>query len=136
MQKIIFNTDTVIIHYDESQDYMLIIWKKNCGNILNYKYSGEIADLSEVIKAKAPKKLMVDMAACTYSITSESGPWYENTLFSMYGELPHGKVAIILPNNLFVHAFFDAVSAHEKLDFNTNIQYFRDAGTAGDWLNE
>lgn len=50
-------------------------------------------------------------------------------------DLPSGKVAIVLPDNLTMHASFDAVSAHENLDLKTRIQYFKDSGQANGWLS-
>jgi hypothetical protein len=134
MKTTIFENDFVTVNYDESESYMIIIWNKDCGNVINEQYSEIIDRTGEIITNKAPKRLLVDMSACSYSITPDTGPWYENTLFSMYGDLPHGKAAIVLPQNLNVQAFFDAVSAYENTDFKTKIQYFKDAGKAGDWL--
>lgn len=54
----------------------------------------------------------------------------------MYGDLPRGKFAIVLPHNLAMHASFDAVTAHENLDLKTKIQYFKDPRQANDWLSK
>jgi hypothetical protein len=136
MEKEVFENHVLIIRHDEEKNYMTIKWKAGCGNILSEKYADETNIIKEMIRTGVPDKLMVDMSGCSYSITSETGPWYENTLFSMYGDLPPGRVAIVLPSNLVMQASFDAVTAHENLDQNTRIQYFKDSGQADDWLNK
>jgi hypothetical protein len=134
MNKEIFDNPLLTIRHDEDNDYMRIKWKAGCGNILSGNYEDEVEIIKEKIRSNSPERLLVDMSGCSYSITTETGPWYENALFRMYGDLPRGKVAIVLPYNLTMHASFDAVSAHESLDLKTSIQYFKDSGQAEDWL--
>ncbi len=136
MIKEIFDNPVLTIRHDEDKNYMTVKWKAGCGNILSGEYTGETDIIRDKIRNIAPEKLMVDMSGCSYSITTETGPWYENTLFSMYGDLPPGRVAIILPFNLVMHASFDAVTAHENLDHKTKIQYFKDHEQAADWLKK
>lgn len=135
MNNTIFKSDIITVHYDDSEDYMVVEWEKECGNILDEDYSGEIDKIKEMVKDKTPEKLLVDMSGCSYSITPDTGPWYKNSLFEMYGEISANKVAIVLPHNLHTHAFFDSVAAHENVDFKTEIQYFSDTGKAFNWLN-
>jgi hypothetical protein len=134
MNNEIFDNPVLTILHDEDNDYMTIKWKAGCGNILSNNYTDEVDIIKEKIRSESPGRLLVDMSGCSYSITSETGPWYKNNLFSMYGDPPPGKVAIVLPDNLTMHASFDAVSAHENLDTKTRIQYFKDSGQANDWL--
>ena len=134
--KEIFDNPVLTIHHDEDKNFMIVKWKEDCGNILSDKYADEIEIIGSKIRAKAPEKLIVDMSGCSYSITPETGPWYENPIFSMYGDLPSGKVAIVLPYNLVMHASFDAVTAHENLGMKTKIQYFRNQEQANDWLSK
>ena len=136
MNKELFDSPVLTVHYDEDKNHMTIKWKASCGNILSDKYADETEIIRSKIRTKAPEKLMVDMSGCSYSITTDTGPWYENPLFSMYGELPSGRVAIILPYNLAMQASFDAVTAHENLDPKTKIQYFKDQKQASDWLEK
>ncbi len=136
MDNTLFENEIIAVHYDESEDYMVIEWGEKCGNILDKDYAGEIDKIKEIIADTTPKKLLVDMSGCSYSITPDTGPWYKNTLFAMYGDISAGKVAIVLPHNLHSHAFFDAVTAHEDVDIKTRIQYFSDTSKAFDWLNK
>jgi hypothetical protein len=136
MDKELFNNAVLTIGHDQDNNLMRVTWKAGCGNILSDKYADEAEIIRNKVKSKAPDKLLVDMSGCSYSITTETGPWYNNTLFNMYGDLPHGRVAIVLPYNLAMHASFDAVTAHENLDMKTRIQYFKNVGQAEQWLNK
>jgi hypothetical protein len=134
MKTKIVDNEIVVIYHFENEEFLMIRWQENCGNILNEKYSAEIDNLKQIISEMSPKKIMVDMTSCSYNLTPDTGPWYENKLFTLYNDVTHGKVALILPGNLWAHAFFEVVSAYESMDFKTEIQFFKDAGKAADWL--
>jgi hypothetical protein len=136
MENKIFDNPVLSIHHDEDKNYMTVRWKPGCGNILSDRHAAGADIIRSKIMDKSPVRLMVDMSACSYGITPETGPWYKNPLFSMYGDLPRGKFAIVLPHNLAMHASFDAVTAHENLDLKTKIQYFKDRDQANDWLEK
>jgi hypothetical protein len=134
MKTKISDNEAVAIHHSKDEEFLMIKWKKDCDNILDEKYSGEIDNLKQIISERAPKKIMVDMASCSYNLTPDTGPWYENKLFAWYNDLTYVKVALILPGNLWSHSFFEVVSAYDNTDFKTEIQFFKDADKAADWL--
>lgn len=136
MYRQIFNNDNITIAMDEKNETMVIDWKKECGNINNGKNTNEIEAMRNFINKVKPPKLLVNMSPCVYRISPDTGPWYENELFSMYADLPPRKIALIIPRNLFAHAFFDAASARENLDPNTRMQYFDELNKAKEWLDK
>jgi hypothetical protein len=135
MIETIFENDFVIISQSSHNSILVIKWKGKCGNIIDQAHTALFEDIRNLIKNIAPVKLLADMSECDYHLTPDTGTWYENPMFAMYGELPPRQIAIILPQNLFVNAFFDAYRAHEVADTNVKIQYFEAAEKAWNWLN-
>lgn len=136
MFKQLFDNDFITVAMNKKTDTMVIDWKKKCGNIVDDERLGEQIRIRQIIEDHQPDKLLVNMAACYYHILPGSGPWYEHTLFSMYADLPPNRIALIVPRNLFAHAFFDAALAREKIDPNTRFQYFNDIDQAKEWLEQ
>ncbi len=52
----------------------------------------------------------------------------------MYTDSPARKIALVMPENLFVNAFFEASRAQETIDVTIDLQYFDDHQKALDWL--
>ncbi|MFP4470215.1 MAG: hypothetical protein ACLFPE_06010 [Bacteroidales bacterium] len=134
MYKQIFDNNLITIGFDEEDRIMVVDWKQNCGNIVENQHSEEQAVIRKYINTERPRKLLVDMSSCVYHIKPDTAPWYENTLFSMYTDLSPKRIALIIPRNLFEHAFFDAARSRENADPNTRIQYFDDLKKAKYWL--
>ena len=134
MYKQIFDNDFITIGLDEEARTMVVDWKKNCGNILENQHTEEQDFIRKFVNQTKPRKLLVNMSPCVYHIKPDTDPWYENSLFSMYADLPPNRIALIIPRNLFAHAFFDAARARENIDPNTRMQYFDDLKKAKHWL--
>lgn len=130
----IFENDFVSINHDEKDSQLEIILKK-CGNILDETHIKLFEDISELIKQVAPQKLLANMSECNYLITPETGPWHKNPLYKMFSSLPPSRIAMVIPQNLFVNAFFDAAQASGESSTNTKFKYFDDAQQAWGWLN-
>jgi hypothetical protein len=135
MPKQIYESDLVVVSHDTENDIAVVKWKKECGNILEFKHEKQLETVQTTLHKISPEKLMADLSGCEYIIKPDTGPWHENPIFSMYTQTPAGKIALILPKNLFVSAFFDASRAQEQIDVNTNLQYFDDPEKAMNWLN-
>lgn len=135
MKDKIYDNDYITVNMDNKSDTMEIHWKKECGNIVNDGYQAEQMRIKQIVDDHQPEKLLVDMVDCVYHISPGSGPWYEHTLFSMYAELSPNRIALLVPRNLFAHAFFDAARAQEKTDYITRFQYFNDPDQAREWLD-
>jgi len=135
MLKQIFDNDFVTVKFARDENIAVVKWKGKCGNIIDQKHTALFDDIRVLIKNIAPEKLLADMSACEYYVTSDTGTWFKNPIFAMYDDLPPTKIALILPNNLFVKAFFEASLAYEKADPNTRLQYFKEYDTAWDWLS-
>ncbi|MFO8068257.1 MAG: hypothetical protein R6U11_11815 [Bacteroidales bacterium] len=134
MFKQIFDNELVTIEFADNEKIAVIKWKETCGNIINKQHTKIFNDIRDLITDIAPDKMLVDMSGCDYNITPDSGAWFENPIFAMYADLPPSRIALIIPQNLFVNAFFDAARAYEKIGPNTSLQYFKDADKAWDWL--
>lgn len=136
MLKQIFDNEFVIVKHDRDKGIAVIKWKGKCGNIIDQKHTTLFDNIRNLIVNIAPEKLLADMSACDYHITPDSGTWFQNPIFAMYADLPPSRIALIIPQNLFVKAFFDAARAYDKTDPNTRLQYFEDTEKAWDWLSE
>lgn len=134
MFKQIFDNEYISIAMNKKDDIMVIDWKMECGNIVDDAHQAEQMKIKRIVDEHRPEKLLVNMEACYYHILPGSGPWYEHTLFSMYADLPPNRIALLVPHNLFAHAFFDAARAHEEVNPNTRFQYFNDLDQAKEWL--
>lgn len=135
MLKQVFDNDFVIVKHDQDKDVAVIKWKGKCGNLIDQQHTTLFDDIRDLIKCLAPDKLLTDMSACEYHVTSDMGTWFKNPIFAMYADLPPTKIALILPQNLFVKAFFEASLAYEKADPNTKLLYFKEYEKAWDWLS-
>lgn len=134
MEQIIDN-DFVTLRFAEDENIAVIKWKEKCGNIIDQKQNAFFDDIRNLILKITPGKILADMSACDYFLTADSGAWFENPLFALYADLPPSRIALVIPQNLFVNAFFDAARAYEKTDPNKKLQYFKEAEKAWDWLN-
>jgi len=134
MLKKIFENNFVIINHDENNNAIEIKWERTCGNILDETHTQLFNEIEELIKRLAPQKLLANMSECNYLITPETGPWYENPLFKMFSHLPPTRIAVVIPQNLFVNSFFDAAGAMEKSDANAKFNYFDSVKKAWEWL--
>jgi hypothetical protein len=135
MFKQIFDNDYITIAMNQDDDTMAIEWKTACGNIVDDAHKREQMKIRQLVEEYQPDKLLVNMEACYYHILPGTGPWHEHTLFSMYADLPPNRIALLVPRNLFAHAFFDAARAREKVDPNTRFQYFNNLDQAKEWLD-
>lgn len=135
MFKQVFNNDFVIIKHDRDKGVAVIKWKGKCGNIIDQKHTTLFDDIRNLITNISPDKLLADMSDCDYHLTPDTGTWFENPIFAMYSDLPPSRIALVIPQNLFVKAFFDAARAYEKTDPNTKLQYFKDEEKAWNWLS-
>jgi hypothetical protein len=135
MFKQVFDNDFVIIKHDRDKGVAVLKWKGKCGNIIDQKHTTLFDDIRNLIKNISPEKLLADMSDCDYHLTPDTGTWFENPMFAMYGNLPPKQIAIIVPQNLFVNAFFDASRAYEITGPNVKLQYFEEAEKAWNWLS-
>jgi hypothetical protein len=134
MYKQIFDNDFVTVKFAKNKNIAVIKWKEKCGNIIDQKQKSFFDDIRDLIKKIAPEKILADMSACNYLLTVDSGTWFKNPIFDMYADLPSSRIALIIPQNLFVNAFFDAARAYEKTDPNKRMQYFKETEKARNWL--
>lgn len=134
MLKQIFENDSVTINHDENNNTTEIKWKRTCGNILDETHTQLFNEIEELIKRVAPQKLLANMSECSYLITPDTGPWHKNPLFKMFSDLPPTRIAVVIPQNLFVNSSFDAARASEKTDANKKFNYFDNVQNAWDWL--
>jgi hypothetical protein len=134
MKEKIYESNVVAVLHDSKNDIAVVKWTEACGNILEDKHDKHLDAVKSALKEISPKKLLADLSACEFYIKPGTKSWHENPLFRMYTETPARKIALVIPKNLFVNAFFDASRAQEIIDVNTDIQYFDDAQKAVDWL--
>ncbi len=134
MSQPIYESDHLVMHQDKKQQTIQIIWKKECGNILDEIHAPDIEQIRARIKEAAPPKILANMGNCQYLITSETGPDFENPLHKIFSDLPPSRIALVIPNNLFVNASFDAARASEKASPGTDLKYFYDPEKAWEWL--
>jgi hypothetical protein len=134
MKEKIYESNVVAVLHDSKNDIAVVKWTQACGNILEDKHDKHLDAVKSALKEISPKKLLADLSACEFYIKPGTKSWHENPLFRMYTETPARKIALVIPKNLFVNAFFDASRAQEIIDVNTDIQYFDDAQKAVDWL--
>jgi hypothetical protein len=129
-----YESEVVTVLHISKNDLVVVKWKQACGNILEDKHNEHQEAVKSALKEISPKKLLADLSACEFYIKPGSESWHENPLFRMYTETSARKIALVIPKNLFVNAFFDASRAQEIIDVNTDIQYFEDTQKAVDWL--
>jgi hypothetical protein len=134
MKEQIYESAMVTVFHDSENDIAVVKWKQNCGNILEDKHKDQLSAMRTTLNELSPKNLLADLSACEYYIKPGTGSWYENPLFRIYTETPAKKIALVIPKNLFVNAFFDASRAQKIIDINTNLQYFADQEKAMEWL--
>jgi hypothetical protein len=132
--KEIFNNELATVKFAKAENLAVVTWKEKCGNIVDEQEAGYFDDIRAMLLKVAPDKLLADMSACDYLLTVDSGSLRENPIFAMYSDLPPSRIALVIPKNLFVNAFFDAAQAYETIDANKKLQYFKDAEKAMDWL--
>jgi hypothetical protein len=132
--KEIFNNELATVKLAKAENLAVLAWKETCGNIVDEQEAGYFDDIRALLLKIAPDKLLADMSACDYLLTADSGSLRENPIFAMYADLPPSRIALVIPKNLFVNAFFDAARAYETIDANKELQYFKDAEKAMDWL--
>jgi hypothetical protein len=130
----VFDNDYITINFAKDENIAVIKWKEKCGNLMNKKNNTLFDNIRGLIKNITPSNLLVDMSACEYHAKANTGTWFKNPLFALYADLPPVKIALILPQNLFVQAFFEASLAREKADPNKKLQYFKDNDKAWDWI--
>jgi hypothetical protein len=135
MQKQIYESKVATVSHDSDNDVTVVKWKNECGNILDDKHEKQMKAVRNALDEISPKNLLADLSACEYNIEPGAGSWYENPLFRMYTETSANKIALVVPKNLFVQAFFDAATAQEQIDVSTSLQYFDDPENALEWLN-
>lgn len=135
MSQPIYESDQLVMHHDKKLQTIQITWKKECGNILDEIHAADIEQIRTHIKEVAPPKILANMGNCQYLITSETGPGYENPLYKIFSDLPPSRFALVIPNNLFVNASFDATRAAEKASPGTDLKYFYDPEKAWEWLS-
>jgi hypothetical protein len=130
----ILNNVYVVINYEKDENIAVIEWKEKCGNLMDPKHDNLFEDIRELIQKVAPLKLLTDMSACEYHVDADTGTWFENPIYALYADLPPIYIAIILPRNFFVKAFFEASLFYEKVDPSKKLQYFKEKEKAWDWL--
>lgn len=135
MTSTLFENEQVSISFDEKQKTAVISWKQKCGNLEDEEYQPLFKEIRKQNEATAPKKLLVDMSECDYHLTPASGTWFDSTLFAIYSGLSAEKIALIIPEKMFVTAFFDAARAYGQTNQN-KLKYFSDSEKAWMWLNQ
>lgn len=134
MKEKLYESGVVTVLRDSENDIAAVKWKKDCGNILENKHKNELGAVRSALKENPAKKLLADLSACEFYIKPETESWHANPLFRMYTETSARSIALVIPKNLFVNAFFDASRAQEIIDVNTDLQYFDDPQKAMEWL--
>ncbi len=135
MNSTIFENEQVSLVYDENRKTATISWKQKCGNLLDEEYQPLFKEIRKQIEDISPLKLLVDMSECDYHLTPASGTWFDSPLFSIYSDLSAEKIALIMPEKMFVTAFFDAARAYEQTSQH-KLQYFSDSEKAWVWLDQ
>lgn len=111
----------------------LISWNDGCANLLDQLHLKQIEQVNNRLTQLKPRKLLVNLSACQYVITSAANNWHDHTLFDLFGGSKPRAMAFVVPSNLFNHILFEA--AEEQMDqHHTKVQYFRDEEKAITWL--
>jgi len=111
----------------------LLSWHDRCANLLDQAHLKQIEQVNNRLTQLKPRKLLVDLSACQYVITSAANNWYDNTLFDLFGGSKPRALAFVVPSNLFNHVLFEATE-EQKDQHHTKVQYFRDEEKALSWL--
>jgi hypothetical protein len=135
MSQTIYESDRMVMYHDEKQQAIQITWKKECGNILDKVHAPDIEKIRTIIKETAPSNILANMVNCQYLLTPDTGPGFENPLYTIFSDLPPSRIALVIPKNLFVNASFDATRAAEKASPGTNLKYFYNPEKAWEWLS-
>lgn len=130
----IFDNDFVSLGFSKDESIAIIKWKEKCGNIIDQMQKSFFDIIRSLILKISPEKMLADMSACDYFLDADTGAWFENPLFTFYTDLPPTRIALVIPQNLFVNAFFEASRAYEKTDPNKRLQYFKETEKAMEWL--
>lgn len=111
----------------------LINWNDGCANLLDQAHLKQIEQINNRLNQLKPPKLLVDLSACQYVITSAANNWHDNTLFELFGTSKPRAMAFVVPSNLFNHVLFEATQEQME-QHSTKVQYFREREKAIDWL--
>lgn len=135
MDNVIFENEQVSVSNDEKQHIAVIRWKQKCGNLLDEEYQPLFNQIRKHLQVLPLRKLLVDMSRCDYHLTPTSETWFDSPLYAIYSDLPAERIALIIPEKMFVTAFFDAARAYEETS-QEKLQYFSDPDKAMMWLNQ
>lgn len=129
-----FTTPNLSAVFDSESSVLIVRFAESCGNLMEIDSHEEREQIEKIIERKKPRYLLVDISACSYYTSGEHIRWYENTLFQRFKDLPVRKIAIVVPENLFVHATIEAAYTSLQNPIS-NVQYFRNREKAFQWLS-
>ncbi len=132
MEKIFENQ---LIDIKSKDGKIQVDWKQECENLADEGYEPELKLINEISQKTNTSKLLINLSGCEYFYTPENYQWFQNLLLSKFLNPRIDKIALIVPQNIFVNISFEATRASfgEK---NRAVQYFKDEEKASSWLQE
>jgi hypothetical protein len=132
MEKIFENQ---LIDIKNEDGNIQVDWKQECDNLAEEGYEPELKLINEIAQKANASKLLINLSGCEYFYTPENYQWIENLILSNFPSTEIDKIALVVPQNIFVNISFEATRASfgEK---NRAVQYFKDKEKASIWLHE
>ncbi|MFW5657165.1 MAG: hypothetical protein ACOC2F_02110 [Bacteroidota bacterium] len=118
---------------NQKKDILYLTWTNQCTNVLKEDLKGRLDAINKILQKHHPTRILINLYFCDYFIEPDNYRWYEKTMFSIIDLDKQVRLAIVVPQNLFVHASFEATRIaleKEKLP----VQYFIDSEKAEHWL--
>jgi len=131
--KEIANNNLYLVQHQEENKLLEIILKNECKNIANDQLQSQLNSSKQIIEDLNPAYILFDLFSCDYFVEPDNFRWYERTLFDIINPRADIKIALVVPQNLFVHASFEATRIFLENQLK-NTQYFMDSEKAKYWL--